>query len=724
MQGNRAILVAAGSSRAESNVVRAATGKGPLREALYENNVDANLLASTAFIHANEGIMIVNANNIVVDINSSVTLITGYAREEIVGRAPRFLGSKEQGPEFYARMWQSLLDHDFWFGEIRSRRKTGEAYRAMLAISVVRDVLGRLQHYIGVFSGVHPTKLFWPEIDPPTQFDGLTGLPTRLLFSASLDYAIADVRRNNQPLAVCCLDLDGFETINDLGGYAVGNQLLVEIGRRLKAILRADDSVARLGGDEFGLLFACLARVDDIHPLLERVLEVVKAPALIGGHLLSVTASIGVSLYPADEVGADMLLRHADQAMYRAKEWGRNRYFLFDPNQGQQARAQSDHLEALRRALDKDELVLHYQPKVDLVSGEVTGVEALIRWQHPEKGVLLPGAFLHSFEGSDLEFAIGEWVIEAALRQVSAWMAVGIHLPVSVNIGASHLLRDDFFERLGAILKIYPDVAPSDLVLEILETAAFADIRQAVRVLNDCRSLGVLFALDDFGTGYSSLRYLRTLPADVLKIDQSFVRDMLEDADDFSIVESIVGLALAFDRQVIAEGVETLEHGAMLVQLRCRVAQGYGIARPMPAMNLPDWIQRWQSDAAWRSFDTWPQAREDLILKVLARGYRIWIEKVTKSLSDISEEGPIPFEVKDCRLGRWLKSSGETRYGTFPEFRAFVSSYERLQCVCRDVPLLTRNLPGEVTEEWQVASIGALAKLEELVVMVAYTKAP
>jgi EAL domain-containing protein (putative c-di-GMP-specific phosphodiesterase class I) len=322
---------------------------------------------------------------------------------------------------------------------------------------------------------------------------------------------------------------------------------------------------------------------------------------LIAGVPVAVTASVGVALSPPDDHDADMLLRHADQAMYNAKALGKNRYHVFDPAEDREFKAQHDRLRRLEAAFEAGEFVLYYQPKVDLRSGEVVGAEALIRWQHPEDGLLLPAAFLYLLVGSDLELALGDWLIDSVLTQMSTWQAGGTHLVVSANITSNHLLRPDFSLRLERMLGRHPDVAASDLQLEILETAALSDMERAATVLHDCRRQGVRFALDDFGTGYSSLAYFRRLPIDVLKIDRSFVRDMLDDPADRDIVESVVRLAQAFERSVIAEGVESMAHGAMLQSLGCHHCQGHGIARPMPAAEMPAWLSSWHLDGAWRN---------------------------------------------------------------------------------------------------------------------------
>jgi diguanylate cyclase (GGDEF)-like protein/PAS domain S-box-containing protein len=440
--------------------------------------------------------------------------------------------------------------------------------------------------------------------------DMVTGLPNRRLLADRLSQAVGHARRNHTYLAVCYLDIDDFKLINDRYGHEAGDKLLVAIAERLKGIMRDVDTLARLGGDEFIMLFGDLALLEEIHVVLERVLATVNAGIQIEGIATQVSASIGVTLFPADDADDDTLLRHADHAMYRAKEAGKNCYQLFDPEHDRRVQAHRHHLQRLSLADKENELVLYYQPKVDLLSGKVTGAEALIRWLHPERGLLSPGEFLHYLDGSDLEIKIGEWVVDSVLRQIEIWNAAGLDFVVSANISANHLLQPDFAERLRLSLERHPNVAPSSLELEIIETAALSDMSQAVLALTLCREYGVQIALDDFGTGYSSLSYFRKLPIDILKIDQSFVRDMLENRDDLELIESVVRLGHAFNRRVIAEGVESLEQGAMLVHLGCRFVQGYGIARPMPAEQMPGWVEQWRSNALWLSLESRPQRPE------------------------------------------------------------------------------------------------------------------
>jgi diguanylate cyclase (GGDEF)-like protein len=465
-------------------------------------------------------------------------------------------------------------------------RKPVEAGQAPRFIVISHDVTARRQ------AEAHVAKLAY--------FDSLTSLPNRVLLADRLQQAMAQAQRRQLQLAVAYLDLDGFKAINDRHGHQTGDQVLITLALRMKEALREGDTLARLGGDEF---VAVLIDLDDTQasvPLLNRLLAAAALPVQVGELSLQVSASLGVTFYPqAQGIEADQLLRQADQAMYQAKLAGKNRYQIFDAAQDSSLRSHHESREHIRLALTQGEFVLHYQPKVNMRTGKIIGAEALIRWQHPEKGLLAPATFLPVIEDHPLAVAVGEWVMNAALTQVESWHAIGLDLPVSVNIGARQLQQGDFVARLQGILAAHPQVRPSCIELEVLETSALQDMAQVSRVIEDCAQLGVMFALDDFGTGYSSLTYLKRLKVSSLKIDQSFVRDMLDDPDDLAILQGVIGLALAFKREVIAEGVETAAHGAALLRLGCELAQGYGIARPMPADQLPAWAATWRPDVSW-----------------------------------------------------------------------------------------------------------------------------
>lgn len=558
-------------------------------------------LAASVFTHAREGIMITDATASIIEVNDIFTEMTGYSRDELIGQNPRMLQSGRQSPEFYADMWQAINTTGHWLGEVWNRRKNGEVFAEMLNISAVKDASGQIRNYVALSSDITLMKEHQGQLEHNAHYDLLTNLPNRVLLADRLSQAMVQCQRRNQSLAVAFLDLDGFKAINDSYGHEVGDELLIAVSQRMKEALREGDTLARIGGDEYIALMVDLEKTEDCEPVLERLLKATAAPVTVGDAVMQVSSSIGVTLYPQDGADADQLMRHADQAMYVAKQAGKNCYHLFDTAEDDAIKVQRERLEAIRNALDNQQFVLHYQPKVNMKTGTVTGVEALIRWQHPERGLLNPIEFLPVIENHSMIIEMGEWVIDTALTQISQWQGMGLNLPIStsINIAAVQLQQSDFTDRLATLLEAHPDVEPRYLELEVLETSALDDVQLVSTIMNACMDLGVNFALDDFGTGYSSLTYLRRLPVSLIKIDQSFVRDMLSDVDDLAIVEGVIALAKSFKRDVIAEGVESIEHGAALLQQGCELAQGYGIARPMPAGDYPAWVDGWKPDDAW-----------------------------------------------------------------------------------------------------------------------------
>jgi diguanylate cyclase (GGDEF)-like protein len=529
-------------------------------------------------------------------------------------------------------MWKTISSGHTWHGEIKNVNKTGRDYWVKTTIVPTLDDMGKPFQYVGIRTEITEDKKRVAEIadskaelilaneekeiqsdeldlakkhrvqlEHIAHYDILTNLPNRSLLADRLSQAMLQCNRNQQSLAVVFLDLDGFKAVNDLHGHQVGDKLLIALSLRMNETLRKSDTLARFGGDEFVAVLVGLAKVEDCEPLLERLLLAASEPVTVGDVVFNVSASIGVTLYPQDSVNADQLMRHADQAMYAAKESGKNRYQLFDAAQDSAIKIQQQSIGDVRSALSRREFVLHYQPKVNMHTGDVIGVEALIRWQHPVRGLVPPLEFLPAIEGHAISLELGEWVIDTALRQIIHWRSMGVDLPISVNISAYQLQQANFIKRLSTLLAAHPEVDPHYLELEILESSVLSDISQVFDTMNVCHELGVHFSLDDFGTGYSSLTHIKRLPAYLIKIDQSFVRDMLEDIDDLAIVESVVGLAKTFKREVIAEGVETIEHGVALLQLGCELAQGYGIARPMTAGDIPEWISNWKADDSWQA---------------------------------------------------------------------------------------------------------------------------
>ena len=550
-------------------------------------------LAASVFTNAREGITITDANGKIVEINETFLRLTEYQHEEVIGKNPRILKSGRQSAEYYKAMWHSLLDKGHWYGEIWNRSKTGELFAALVTISCVKDLTGTVQNYVALYTDITLMKKHQDQLEHVAHFDPLTNLPNRILLADRLQQAIVQCERRNKTVAIAFVDLDKFKEINDQFGHEVGDGLLIQVSRNMKDALREGDTLSRIGGDEFIAVLVDLDGPKDWEPVISRLLAAAAESVLVRGMELRVSASLGVAIFPRDGREADQLIRKADQAMYLAKQAGRNRYHVFDVDHDEAEKRLRKTLEELSKALLTGEFVLYYQPKVSVSSRKVIGLEALIRWQHSQRGLLPPAEFLPVLEQHTLSVDLGEWVIETALKQISIWKSMGLHIPVSVNIGARQLQCEDFVSKLKSILSRYPDIEPRFLELEVLETSALGDIDLVSKIMLQCRELGVAFALDDFGTGYSSLTYLKRLPAAVLKIDQSFVRDMLIDPEDLAIVEGIIGLARAFNRKVIAEGVETMEHGARLAELGCDWLQGYGIARPMPAADIPGWVNVW-----------------------------------------------------------------------------------------------------------------------------------
>jgi diguanylate cyclase (GGDEF)-like protein/PAS domain S-box-containing protein len=547
------------------------------------------LITASVFNSSQEAIVITDSGNNIIDVNPAFTKITGYEQYEVLGKNPKILNSGHQGKEFYTQLWETLNRDKAWRGEIWNRRKSGEIYPEMLSISTLCDNDGKVLRHVAVFSDISHLKKHEEELKRVAHYDPLTGIPNRLLLADRMQQGISQTSRDKNIMAVCYLDLDGFKPINDTSGHEVGDKILVEVSKRIEKTIRGGDTVARLGGDEFVILLLDLEKGEECLTTLERLLKAIAEPINFQDKTLKISASIGVSIYPTDNEDPDTLMRHADQAMYVAKESGKNRFHIYDVEMDKRARNQNEFLQSIRNALKQNQFELYYQPKINLRTKELVGVEALIRWRHSERGVLPPSEFLRQIENTGLDIEIGEWVMATALNQLVQWRKEGLDIDVGINISGYHLESSSFVGKLEQLLSLYPDLPPNKLQIEVLETVALNDINVVREIIGACRELGVTFALDDFGTGYSSLSYLYALPVDALKIDQTFVRDMLEDDGDRAIVLGVIALAKAFKRLTIAEGIETTAHIQVLDGMGCEFGQGYGIALPMPASELIRW---------------------------------------------------------------------------------------------------------------------------------------
>lgn len=546
-------------------------------------------ISASVFERSHDAIMITDQDNRIIDVNPAFIRITGYSRDEAIGQSPKLLSSEVHTPAFYQAMWASIQRRHFWRGEITNRRKNGELFTELLSINKVQLDAPAQWHHVAVFSDITELKNHAEQLNRVSNYDELTGLPNLQLLIKRLQRDISQADSRGCKLTLIHIDLDQFRLINSRFGHSAGDQVLTEVGRRLKTAVREYDTVARLTGDEF-LLLLPECHQDNIG---QRLLALLHEPIAVGPASVHLGASLGVAHYPTDASEPHQLLRHASQAMHLAKDSGGNACHRFDPSLLRYREKRRELLRELHSALANHEFTLHYQPQLNMTTGTIIGAEALIRWQHPQRGLLSPAEFLPVVTGSDLEIPLGRWVVREACHQCCEWLRAGLDLNVSINISAHHLMSPDFSGFLANELATHPELASRNITLEVLESTALDDTRQAGNVIKACRAMGFEVALDDFGTGYSSLAYFRSLPIDLIKIDQSFVRNLLDNRNDRAIVESVVFLAKRFDRPVLAEGVETDAHARLLRDMGCELIQGYGLARPMAAAALSLWLADW-----------------------------------------------------------------------------------------------------------------------------------
>jgi diguanylate cyclase (GGDEF)-like protein/PAS domain S-box-containing protein len=539
----------------------------------------------------------------IIEANLTAATLLGVPRSELINQPfAHFVFSDDQD-NYYLYRKKFYKENHKHSCDMRLVAKNKKPFWAHVVISEMENSNGSSVIRL-VMSDISEKKSYEDQLHHIAQYDSLTNLPNRLLLSDRLRQGMTQSDRSELHLAVAYLDLDGFKEINDTYGHDVGDKVLIALSQRMKKVLRDGDTIARLGGDEFVILLIDLSKIEDAVPLIMRLLEASSTQLQIENLTLKITASIGVTFYPQNEdIEPDLLLRQADQAMYQAKLAGRNRYHVFNTQQDTILREKYEFIETISTALKLSQFVLHYQPKVNMKTSEIIGLEALIRWVHPQKGVLLPAFFLPMIEDTSLSIDIGEWVIDTVLSQIGYWNNQGRDIQVSINVSPRQLQEESFVTRLKAMLEKHHNVNPENLKIEILETTKIENISKTVGIINECRKLGVLFSLDDFGTGYSSLTYLQRLPISEIKIDQSFIHDMLENNDDRAILSGMIALAKAFGDDIIAEGVETVEQGGLLLKMGCYLAQGFAISRPLPASEVFEWIDSWESCPEWVSCD-------------------------------------------------------------------------------------------------------------------------
>jgi diguanylate cyclase (GGDEF)-like protein/PAS domain S-box-containing protein len=540
-----------------------------------------------------EGIFICDAQEKIVLVNTAFEKLTGFSAEEALGKTPRILQSGRQDRAFYAELWKSVAETGTWSGEMWNRRKSGEIYVEWLSIGAVRDPKGPVTHYVGIFSDITIRKQAEDRLVRLAHFDALTDLPNRILLQDRLSELIKSAQRAQTKVGVIFIDLDRFKDVNDSLGHGAGDLLLQTLAKRLSGAVREQDTVARMGGDEFVVLIQGLRDVEDIPALAQKLLSCLIKPVTLNGYELTITASLGISLYPDDATTGPELVRNADAAMYKAKDAGRNAYRFYTSDLNQRALEMLSMENSLRRAIERKEFVLHYQPQVDIKSGSVVGAEALIRWNHPELGLVMPGKFIPIAEERGLIVPIGSWVIEEAARQAAIWRDSGTSMPIAVNVSAVQFRQKDFVEQLADTVQKH-GIAPDRLELELTESIIMRDAETTIKVLEKLHDQGFQLSIDDFGTGYSSLNYLRRFPIDKIKIDQSFVRAARDDEGAAGIVTAIIALARSLKLKVIAEGVETGEQLEILRAQGCDEAQGYLFSRGLAPEEFQKLIREWK----------------------------------------------------------------------------------------------------------------------------------
>jgi diguanylate cyclase (GGDEF)-like protein/PAS domain S-box-containing protein len=547
--------------------------------------------AAAVFENTSEAAMVMDTKNRIVAVNKAFTEITGYAQDDVVNKTPQMLRSDKHDEPFYAAISASIIKTGRWSGEVWNRRKNGEIFPVWLNISTVVDDLGQVTHYVSVFSDITPIKESQEQLERLAHHDALTGLPNRLLFHARLEHALERARREGRLVAILCFDLDHFKNINDSLGHPAGDRLLQVVTKRLLDSVRREDTVARLGGDEFTILLEELQEPKDAGIVAEKALNVLAEPFELDGHEAYVSGSVGISLFPADGHDVTTLLKNADSALYRAKEHGRNNYQFYTEDLTTAAFKRLALESSLRRAVERGEFTLYYQPQLSLNNGRVVGAEALVRWQHPELGLVFPTEFIPMAESTGLIVKLGEWVMDTACTQAKAWQKEGLPpIRIAINLSSVQVNRGDIITTVERVLQ-ETGLDPQYMELEITEGLIMQQTHQTIAILDKLKAMGVMLAIDDFGTGYSSLSYLKRLPLHRLKIDRSFVCDIPDDSEDMAITRAVIALGNNLQLVVVAEGVENETQLEFLRSNGCDEAQGYLYSAPVPAADFAAFVR-------------------------------------------------------------------------------------------------------------------------------------
>jgi len=548
------------------------------------------LKLSSALMHSADAVMVTSRDGCIEYVNPAFEAITGFSREEVIGKTPDLLRSDQQDPEVYAAMWRAIENGEVYRCELINRRKDGTDFHEEKTVTPLKDAHGRITHFIATGVDISERIRAQEKLEYMAHHDTVTGLPNRVLLLDRVSQALARAQRDNCVVAVLFIDLDGFKAINDTVGHHFGDRFLGEVAARLQTIVREEDTVARLGGDEFAIVLEGMTSMTDIDKVARKLTRDLALPFLVDGREMYVTGSIGVARHPVDGSDVHTLLRKADSAMYRAKQLGKNTYRFYSEVEGEEDTARLELEQQLRRAVERREFVVYYQPQVSIDTSEVVGVEALLRWQHPELGIVEPNRFIPLLEETGLIIDVGEWVLHEVCCHAVGWQALGLpDVRVAVNLSSKQFTKRDL---VGDVARILDETGldPKRINIEITEGTLASKIESTVKTLDKLNALGITISVDDFGVGYSSLNYLKRFPIHKLKIDQSFVRDVTTDANDAAIASAIIALAHKLNLEVIAEGVETLEQLFFLSRQGCHEVQGHLISPPLSHDDYVRWI--------------------------------------------------------------------------------------------------------------------------------------
>jgi diguanylate cyclase (GGDEF)-like protein/PAS domain S-box-containing protein len=651
-----------------------------------------NRLAVNVFTHATEAIVVMDHNRQITSTNAAFSRITGInndeAMQQLLFKAMYLVNIDEM------TVWDAVETHGNWKDSVWGIRPDNSSYAALLTITVVhqQDDTGP-PNYIALFSDITNLKTHEKELEDMARLDPLTRLPNRTSFLSKLSQELAEAEKQRSRVAVLFLDLDGFKSINDTYGHQVGDQVLTRIATQLRETLHDKDVIARAGGDEFLLLLPNLTAEDLCSPMLNRLLLAASSSMphpLDNDHVtLSLSASIGISFFPDHGQHPEQLIRQADHAMYQSKQLGRNCYTYFTETQTPDTHPVSEKIRQLEAAIPKQQLLVYYQPKVDLHTGLVKGYEALVRWQHPERGLLNPVTFVDDIEKHKVFVEMDLWVLKTVFEHLSSWNEKGFRTSVGINVSAKQLQNPMFPKQVQALLEQHPDIKPNQLELEILESSALQDLGSASDTVLEFRAMGIEFALDDFGTGYSTLKRLQRLPVKSLKIDTGFVLDMLHNTSSLRLVKAILALSDAFNLHTVAEGIENQALGVMLIRLGCQYGQGYGIARPMPMEEVMPWQKHWRYPECWRQASIETNGPEEHLL-IAEVEHRTWMQSFLRHAdSDIAR---LPeMNSTECNFGQWCQTDGYARYSDHSVFNDLLATHHELHLIAREL----LGLPAE-----------------------------